>query len=50
MEIVVAIGIIVVSLGVLGIYNFLQEISTSLRNIESFIREEQNNKKNLLKG
>jgi hypothetical protein len=50
MEIVVAIGVIVVCIGVLGIYSFLQDISISLRNIESFIREEQNNKKNILKG
>ena len=50
MEILVAIGVIVGCIGILGIYSFLQEISTSLRNIESFIREEQNNKKNLLKG
>jgi hypothetical protein len=50
MEIVVAMGVIVVCIGVLGIYSFLQDISISLRNIESFIREEQNNKKNILKG
>jgi hypothetical protein len=50
MEIVVAIGAIVVCIGILGIYSFLQDISISLRNIESFIREEQNNKKNILKG
>lgn len=50
MEIIVGIGVIVVCIGILGIYSFLQDISISLRNIENLLREEQNNKKNILKG